>query len=303
MWIAVLLGCAGKGTAGQPPGGTDAAVHEEVGRAPLIAPNREAVFWPVVFEEDRVVGRLELEPGLRIPTHTDPVHERIEVLHGSGRVTLEGTEHPIGPGDRVEMPAGTEVAFRNEASRFVAWQTFEGTGARERFSAWTPIEPFGEPVRTWARTGPFVVGCGHGQCTAWYRGEPVEGQTHWSYGDADGFLQPLAAVIAARNGAWLVRRTAGDGCPVAYRAWCVDEEAQEVDASEPFGNCEAPERLEWVDGKVRLFFEGMDFEAHGIPAPNRPDMTVDLDVDTCEATVRTGEPGASQGHGGPGAEP
>lgn len=54
------------------------------------------------------VSRHVYPPGTEFPEHTHDVDKIDAVVSGRFRVTLEGEEVVLGPGDRVEVPAGTE---------------------------------------------------------------------------------------------------------------------------------------------------------------------------------------------------
>lgn len=53
------------------------------------------------------VSRYVYPPGTEFPEHTHDVDKVDAVVSGRFRVTLEGEEVVLGPGDRVAVPAGT----------------------------------------------------------------------------------------------------------------------------------------------------------------------------------------------------
>lgn len=54
------------------------------------------------------VSRYVYPPGTEFPEHTHEVDKIDAVVSGRFRVTLEGEEVVLGPGDRVKVPSGTE---------------------------------------------------------------------------------------------------------------------------------------------------------------------------------------------------
>lgn len=54
------------------------------------------------------VSRYVYPPGTEFPEHTHDVDKIDAVVSGRFRVTLEGEEVVLGPGDRVVVPSGTE---------------------------------------------------------------------------------------------------------------------------------------------------------------------------------------------------
>lgn len=52
------------------------------------------------------VWQVRMEPGASGPPHSFDVEQVWTVLDGTARIELDGTEHEVGPGDTVVMPAG-----------------------------------------------------------------------------------------------------------------------------------------------------------------------------------------------------
>lgn len=86
------------------------------------------------------VGRLEMEPGAAVPEHQDPDEEYIHVLEGHGTMWIDGTEHEVGPGATIYMPAGATVRFQNGDTRMVAIQVFAGPGSASKYERWNAVE-------------------------------------------------------------------------------------------------------------------------------------------------------------------
>ncbi|MCB9676497.1 MAG: cupin domain-containing protein [Alphaproteobacteria bacterium] len=237
------------------------------------------MIWPLSDGQNAFVGRLELEPGAQVPPNRDETDEIVVMLAGHGRVTLDGEEHAVGPGDTVTMAAGVEAAYRNEAQRMVALQVFAGPGPAAKYAEWKPLGPDGgEPTRV-ERVGPFLVACTGGQCTIWHGGETV-GEPVWHYGDPAATLRPLGGGILTTAGeAWLLSQHAGDGCPVVYEALCVVDGKAKRSAS--FGNCNEPDVLRSTGPGVELTFAAMVEPEVGL---NRPGQVVSIDALACTVT-------------------
>jgi len=75
-----------------------------------------SVRWRTLLCADRtpssgfVLGIAELDPGGWLPTHRHAQAEFYLGLSGSGTVTIEGRDHPIGPGVAVYLPCDAEHA-------------------------------------------------------------------------------------------------------------------------------------------------------------------------------------------------
>lgn len=46
------------------------------------------------------------EPHTHYTEHAHPTDEVLVILEGSMSMTVEGTDHHLGPGDRIELPGG-----------------------------------------------------------------------------------------------------------------------------------------------------------------------------------------------------
>jgi quercetin dioxygenase-like cupin family protein len=67
---------------------------------------------------------LEVEPGRRLPTHTDSAEEAIAILAGRARVTIDDQTADVHAGGLALVPAGTKHQVENagdETLRFVAF--------------------------------------------------------------------------------------------------------------------------------------------------------------------------------------
>ena len=75
----------------------------------------------VLVDEDRgapnfAIRRFTLEPGGRVPKHTNEVEHEQYVLSGEYVVGIEDEEHVVSAGDSLLIPAGTVHWYRNEGS-------------------------------------------------------------------------------------------------------------------------------------------------------------------------------------------
>lgn len=86
---------------------------------------------------------LEVEPGRRLPRHTDSAEETIVVVTGRASVTVGGESADVAAGSVVVVPADVPHEVRNaggEALRFVA--VYAGTDVVTTYES--PVEPGGE---------------------------------------------------------------------------------------------------------------------------------------------------------------
>ena len=75
----------------------------------------------VLVDEDRgapnfAIRRFTLEPGGRVPKHTNEIEHEQYVLSGEYVVGIEDEEHVVSAGDSLLIPAGTVHWYRNEGS-------------------------------------------------------------------------------------------------------------------------------------------------------------------------------------------
>ena len=75
----------------------------------------------VLVDEDRgapnfAIRRFTLEPGGRVPKHTNEVEHEQYVLEGEYVVGVDNEEHVVSAGDSLLIPAGTVHWYRNEGS-------------------------------------------------------------------------------------------------------------------------------------------------------------------------------------------
>ena len=73
----------------------------------------------VLVDEDRgapnfAIRRFTLEPGGRVPKHTNEIEHEQYVLSGEYVVGIEDEEHVVSAGDSLLIPAGTVHWYRNE---------------------------------------------------------------------------------------------------------------------------------------------------------------------------------------------
>ena len=101
------------------------------------SPSGKAQITMLAAEANAFVGVLEMEAGATVPAHRDATEEYIYVLEGEGTITIDGTEHKIGPGNMVYMPAEAEVSFANSDKPMKVLQVFAGPKPAEKYDAWT----------------------------------------------------------------------------------------------------------------------------------------------------------------------
>lgn len=106
-----------------------------------VAPHGKARITLLARGDNAFVGRLEIEPGAVLPPHRDATEEYVHVLAGTGVVSIEGEESPVGPGTTVFMPAGALVSYRNGPEKAVVIQVFAGPGPSDRYGKWRPVAP------------------------------------------------------------------------------------------------------------------------------------------------------------------
>ena len=67
-----------------------------------------------LFGDGAMLNLLEFEPGARVETH-DHHHEQLGyVIEGELLLTIDGIEHPLGPGAAYSIPGGVEHSARSE---------------------------------------------------------------------------------------------------------------------------------------------------------------------------------------------
>ena len=101
------------------------------------APNGRAGIHFLARGANAFVGRLEMDPGGKVPEHRDPTEEYIHVLSGSGTMYIDGVKYAVTPGTTVFMPANAKVSFDNGDTPFAALQVFAGPGPAAKYDAWT----------------------------------------------------------------------------------------------------------------------------------------------------------------------
>jgi len=103
-----------------------------------VAPHGKARVIPLAKGSNAWLGILELDAGAAVPEHQDTTEEYIHVLSGGGRITIDGTEHRIGPGDTVFMPAAATVSYINGPTALKAMQVFAGPSPSKKYASWPP---------------------------------------------------------------------------------------------------------------------------------------------------------------------
>jgi len=84
---------------------------------------------------------LEIAPGAKVAVHRDATEEYIYMLQGTGRITIDGVQHEVGPGFGVFMPANAEVSFEATGTQTVrVLQFFAGQGPEAKYDTWKPVE-------------------------------------------------------------------------------------------------------------------------------------------------------------------
>lgn len=111
----------------------DKAVHRQVGGG-------KAEVWLLARGNNAFVGRLDLAPGFKVPTHRDPTEEYIHVLNGGGTITIDGKKHELKPGMTVYMPANAEVSYTNGPAQLVALQVFAGPSPADKYNKWQEVQ-------------------------------------------------------------------------------------------------------------------------------------------------------------------
>ena len=101
-----------------------------------LAPNGKAQITHLARGYNAYVGHLRMEGGGVVPVHRDFTEEFIHVLEGSGTITIDGAEHPVGPGTTIYMPAEAEVSYKNGPDPMVAIQVFAGPEPAVKYDAW-----------------------------------------------------------------------------------------------------------------------------------------------------------------------
>ena len=85
------------------------------------------------------IGKLEMAAGGKVPLHADSTEEYVHVLAGNGRITIDGQESAIGPGDTIFMPANAKVSYRNGDAAMVALQVFAGPAPAAKYKRWQVV--------------------------------------------------------------------------------------------------------------------------------------------------------------------
>jgi quercetin dioxygenase-like cupin family protein len=104
-----------------------------------IAPSNKADIRVLAHGTKAFVGHLRMDPGAAVPEHRDASEEYIYVLRGSGRITIDGHDHPVGPGTGIFMPANAKVSFQNGDQEMVAIQVFAGPESAKKYTKWKRV--------------------------------------------------------------------------------------------------------------------------------------------------------------------
>jgi quercetin dioxygenase-like cupin family protein len=89
---------------------------------------------------------LEIDPGHRLPWHTDSAEETIAVIFGTARVTVGVDSSEVGTGGLALIPAGVPHQVENtgaETLRFIAF--YAGTDVVTRYRS--KVQPDGSSER------------------------------------------------------------------------------------------------------------------------------------------------------------
>ena len=76
------------------------------------------------------VVRQRQQPGGANPAHTHDREEVMVVLAGTVTVTVAGQAHPLGPGDTVIVPPGTDHQVENMGAEAAEWLLVAPAGVR-----------------------------------------------------------------------------------------------------------------------------------------------------------------------------
>ena len=101
------------------------------------APSGKAGVTILARGHNAFVAKLRMDASAAVPVHRDATEEYIHVLAGGGTITIDGTEHTIGEGDTVYMPANAEVSFQNGDAELVGLQVFAGPEPAAKYGGWT----------------------------------------------------------------------------------------------------------------------------------------------------------------------
>ena len=102
-----------------------------------ISPTKQARITILAQGENAFLGKLELDPGAKIPAHRDATEEYVHVLEGRAKMTMDGKQYDIAPGTTIYMPANAEVSLENGNAKLVGLQVFAGPAPAEKYEAWT----------------------------------------------------------------------------------------------------------------------------------------------------------------------
>ena len=120
-------------------------VHEDAAPARTVPSGKAKVMRLAGKEEgakQAFFGVLELAPGAKVPVHRDATEEYIYILQGTGKITIDGTSHEVGPGTGIFMPANAQVSFEATGTEAVrAVQFFAGQGPEVKYDAWAEVAP------------------------------------------------------------------------------------------------------------------------------------------------------------------
>jgi quercetin dioxygenase-like cupin family protein len=103
-----------------------------------ISPSKQARIRILARGQQAFVGKLEMDPGAKVPLHRDSTEEYIHVLEGSGKMTIDGKRYDVAPGVTIYMPANAEVSFENGPHKMSALQVFADPEPSKKYDAWTP---------------------------------------------------------------------------------------------------------------------------------------------------------------------
>ncbi len=102
-----------------------------------VSPSGSATITLLARGDNAFVGRLELAPGAKVPSHRDSTEEYIHVLQGAGTLVMDGKSYAVAAGSTIYMPANAEVSFANGDAPMVGIQVFAGPEPADKYAKWT----------------------------------------------------------------------------------------------------------------------------------------------------------------------
>src|SRR5690349_2582476 len=123
------MACAATPAAHAPP-----AEVRAFAAAPLkTSPNGKSSVRLLAQGTNAFLGKLEMQPGAKVPENQDPTEEYIHVISGHGTMVMDGKTYDITPGTTIYMPANATVSYQNGDEPLVAIQVFAGPGPAAKY--------------------------------------------------------------------------------------------------------------------------------------------------------------------------